>query len=242
MNAQDSLSQHLARYALPAQFTSGPELVDLATDDGRLTLELTALDVVGCSFQRLTLETPRLANATLAQLKEKSEALCKRVRYLLEPLGPLELDPESCTVQMRSIPPQTDGGGASYYEMLVKRGGEISLCRYRKDRGLVRHVEKRAEGMRWIAQRIVRMIGEGKFVAKQSGQNRGGRGGLHRMSGRVFREGWRRDWRRPARIDDLIDVSDGTDDVGDEFGLPARNERIRLGDAKPGIGLGCGVK
>jgi hypothetical protein len=40
--------------------------------------------------------------------------------------------------QLRSSPPQRDDDGRSYYELTVRRGGEISLCRYRKEPGAAR--------------------------------------------------------------------------------------------------------
>ena len=39
---------------------------------------------------------------------------------------------------MRSNPPQKDDDGRSYYELLVRRGGEIALVRYRKENGTAR--------------------------------------------------------------------------------------------------------
>jgi hypothetical protein len=41
-------------------------------------------------------------------------------------------------VQLRSNPPQRDDDGRTYYELLVRRGGEIALTRYRKENGAAR--------------------------------------------------------------------------------------------------------
>jgi hypothetical protein len=38
-------------------------------------------------------------------------------------------------VQLRSSPPQQGGDGSSEYELFVRRGGEISLCRCAKSPG-----------------------------------------------------------------------------------------------------------
>ena len=46
--------------------------------------------------------------------------------------------PHACVVQLRSNPPQRDDDGRSYYELLVRRGGEIALARYRKENGNAR--------------------------------------------------------------------------------------------------------
>jgi hypothetical protein len=41
-------------------------------------------------------------------------------------------------VQLRSNPPHRDDDGRSYYELMVSRGGQIALGRYRKDNGNAR--------------------------------------------------------------------------------------------------------
>ena len=41
-------------------------------------------------------------------------------------------------MQLRSNPPQRDDDGRSYYELIVRRGGEIALTRYRKENGNAR--------------------------------------------------------------------------------------------------------
>ncbi len=80
----------------------------------------------------LLLETPELATATAFELQAASAELAKRVNYLLEPIAPIETDAQGCTVQLRSNPPQHDDNGWRYYELLVRRGGSIALCRYEK--------------------------------------------------------------------------------------------------------------
>ena len=61
-----------------------------------------------------------------------------RLTYLMEPISPIEIDAEACVAQLRSNPPQRDDDGRSYYELLVRRGGEIALVRYRKEPGTPR--------------------------------------------------------------------------------------------------------
>jgi hypothetical protein len=99
------------------------------------TIERTSLAI---SFQRLQLSTTELANASAADLERISKSLADRLTYLLEPISPIEHDAQECVVQMRSNPPQKDDDGRSYYELLVRRGGEISLVRYRKENGAAR--------------------------------------------------------------------------------------------------------
>jgi hypothetical protein len=106
----------------------------------RLTCELTALDTLGCAFTTLTVASDVLAGASTERLKKLADALSRRINYLLEPVNPIEVDPEQCVVQLRSVPPQKDDSQTSYYELHVRRGGQIDLARYAKDRGQPRQV------------------------------------------------------------------------------------------------------
>jgi hypothetical protein len=79
-----------------------------------------------------------LASAGIERLRAVSQDLSQRLTYLLEPIAPIEVDAEQCVVQLRSNPPQRDEQRTSYYELLVRRGGELSLCRWTKAAGDVR--------------------------------------------------------------------------------------------------------
>jgi len=102
--------------------------VDLGV--GRLSCNFTKLDSIACSFETLSLSTDKLAGSSVEHLQKISEALSSRLSYLLEPISPIETDADGCTIQMRSNPPHKDDNGTSYYELLVRRGGELSLSRY----------------------------------------------------------------------------------------------------------------
>jgi hypothetical protein len=97
--------------------------------------EAAQCDPLAVTIEELTLETPELAGATISQLQAASRDLAARVSYLLEPIAPIETDATGCTVQMRSNPPQKDDNGWRYYELLLRRGGSASLCRYEKPPG-----------------------------------------------------------------------------------------------------------
>ncbi len=89
-------------------------------------------DPLAATVINLSLDTPELASVTPFELQAASAALAKRVNYLLEPIAPIELDAQGCSVQMRSNPPQKDDNGRRYYELLIRRGGSIALCRFEK--------------------------------------------------------------------------------------------------------------
>lgn len=111
-----------------------PQALSVQEGARRLICDMTALDSIGCSFRGLVLESDALAEASNQQLRAIADDLSRRVNYLLEPIAPIEVDPEQCLVQMRSSPPQKSDGQSTYYELLVRRGGELSLRRYAKDR------------------------------------------------------------------------------------------------------------
>lgn len=136
MTLKSDIDLEFARLA--GQSDAANLLLSVDAGVGPLSSRLAALDNIACAFEHFTLETSRLSGLSVEQLKKKAEALSGRLSYLLEPIGAVEVDPDSCTVQMRSVPPQKDDDGTSYYELLVERGGRLSLCRYAKAPGNVR--------------------------------------------------------------------------------------------------------
>jgi len=143
-------------------FAGGPHTLVAAQPGERLECELTTLDRVGCEFTRFAYHTDRLAKATIDELKRVSEALAARLTYLLEPIKPIEQDAEGCVIQMRSLPPQRDADVTSYYEVLVRRGGELSLCRWAKAPGDVRQ-QLPAQVTREV---FLRLVGDFSAAAK----------------------------------------------------------------------------
>ena len=130
-----TISQDIKHELDRIQSLQGPARLEVETVAGKLESQISQVDAIGCALETLVYRSDKLAGATIAQLKKLSDNLTKRLTYLLEPIGALEADAESCTVQMRSSPPQQGDDGSSYYELLVRRGGEISLCRYAKSPG-----------------------------------------------------------------------------------------------------------
>ena len=98
-----------------------------------LQAEIVALDTLACAFNYLGVELDSLAAAPVDVLKQVADRLSHRLTYLLEPITAVEVDANQCAVQLRSNPPQKDDNGTSYYELLVKKGGLISLSRFKKE-------------------------------------------------------------------------------------------------------------
>jgi len=120
----------------------------------RLQAEIVALDTLACAFNYLGVEIEALGQAPVAALKQVAERLSRRLTYLLEPITPVEVGAGQCAIQLRSSPPQKDDSRTSYYELLVKRGGFISLCRFQKQPGEVRRLVP-AEVTREVFLRLV---------------------------------------------------------------------------------------
>lgn len=134
MNIKQDIALELQRLA-----PHGGEL-EVRTTNGRIVGQLETVDTVGVSFTRFDYQSSTLANATVDGLKALSAKIQQRLTYLLEPISLLETDSESVSIQMRSSPPQVGDDGRSYYELLVRRGGEVTLRRYHKAAGQPRQV------------------------------------------------------------------------------------------------------
>jgi hypothetical protein len=137
MTLKGQLQQALAGIPL---FSSGEHLLEISLGAQELKCQLVALDSLACSFTKLALRADTLAAMPLDGLKRAAEQLSSRLTYLLEPISPIEVDAHGCLVQMRSNPPQKDADLTSYYELLVSRSGELSLCRFSRAPGEQRQI------------------------------------------------------------------------------------------------------
>jgi hypothetical protein len=112
--------------------------LEVDTGKGQLESVVVAVDAIGCAFETFVLTSDRLAGASMERVKKISGALSTRLTYLMEPISPIEADLDSCTLQLRSMPPKQGEQGTIYYELLVKRGGSLSLQRYMAKPGQMR--------------------------------------------------------------------------------------------------------
>ena len=135
-----SIQLDIERELKRIQAVSGRGLLQVDCEAGRIEADLLAVDGIGCSFQTLGLSTSKLANASLDELKTISDGLISRLTYLLEPIGIVEADADRCSVQLRSNPPKKGEDETSYYELMVRRGGDITLSRYGKKPGQLRQI------------------------------------------------------------------------------------------------------
>jgi hypothetical protein len=130
MNLHQEFERELANIG-----TGSADALDVDVAPRHLHCDIAERNSLAVSFNQLQLATPELANADAATLERIGKALSSKLTYLMEPISPIEFDAQGCVVQLRSAPPLRDDDGRAYYELLVHRGGEISLARYRKDNG-----------------------------------------------------------------------------------------------------------
>ena len=135
-----SIRPEIERELKRIQAVSGRGLLQVDAEAGRVEADLVAVDAIGCAFQTLGLSTARLADASLDELKTISPSLTEKLTYLLEPIGMVEADADRCSIQLRSSPPQKGEDETSYYELMVRRGGDITLSRYSKKAGQLRQI------------------------------------------------------------------------------------------------------
>lgn len=107
---------------------AGPNGIDLAVD-------VTAADSMSCSCRELRMRVPALSGAGADVLKKWAQDLCARVTYLLEQLGPLEIDAAGKQALIRSKAPDKRDNSTTFYEVLLQSQGAglFTLRRYRRD-------------------------------------------------------------------------------------------------------------
>ena len=130
MTLQNQFEQELLKLG-----DGGPATVAVNDSPRHLSCDVVERNPLAVSFNQLRLATDELASADAAKLERIGKELSSRLTYLMEPIAPIEIDAAACVVQLRSNPPQRDDDGRSYYELIVRRGGEIALARFRKENG-----------------------------------------------------------------------------------------------------------
>lgn len=117
---------------------TAPKTVSVSDADGnRVELDVTAVDSLSCSIEELRLTVAALKNMPPDLLEQWAQALSNKITYLLEDIGPVELDPQSGEALIRSTPPQSTANGTAYYEMMLQTAGPntVRLCRYESIKG-----------------------------------------------------------------------------------------------------------
>jgi hypothetical protein len=115
---------------------SAPRTVAISDSSGvDLAVDVTAADSMSCSCREIRMRVPHLSGVGADVLKKWAENLCSRVTYLLEQLGPLEIDAEGKQALIRSKSPDKRDDSTSFYEVLLQSQGAglFTLRRYRRN-------------------------------------------------------------------------------------------------------------
>lgn len=132
MSLQEQISQSLP--GLKGLAFPVPKTVGWSVDGGpTVEIDFTAVESLSCALRELRISADELKAAPLDALKAWADRLCHRVTYLLEQIGPVEADDQDNTVLVRSTPPAKETTRISFYEMLVKGQGTVSLRRFTRD-------------------------------------------------------------------------------------------------------------
>jgi hypothetical protein len=118
--------------ALNSAVIGGGRDLRARADNGTLEVVIANADTMSVAFTSFVFSTDRLATSDTAQLSRIADQLASKLTYLLEPLRIVEVDGNAGAVQMRSHPPYQRDKQTKYYEVLVQRGGSISLVRYER--------------------------------------------------------------------------------------------------------------
>ena len=123
---------------------STPKTSTLQTADPRnpagtmeVQLDFLVVDQLSCALEELRLNVPSLSQAGPDLLSDWAKALCQRITYLLEGLGPLEFEPEAGAILIRSAVPAQNASKRVFYEVLLQANanGSFSLKRYESVKG-----------------------------------------------------------------------------------------------------------
>lgn len=106
-------------------------------DTMEVQLDFFEVDRLSCALQEIRLNVPSMSGASPALLQQWANALCQRITYLLENMGPLEFAPDSGQVLIRSVTPTQNPNKRIFYEVMLhsNAGGSFSLKRYESIKG-----------------------------------------------------------------------------------------------------------
>lgn len=124
--------QHELDLALNSIAVLGPGDIVAHGPQGEVRASLEEVNNLGVAFTSLGYFTPSLKDAATSRLSQIADQLTRKLTYLLEPLRVVEIDGQAGAVQLRSHPPYKRENETTYYEVLVERGGSITVSRFEK--------------------------------------------------------------------------------------------------------------
>lgn len=128
MVAIQQLESELSRLAQSTPAANSVLNLSSGSSGTQLVLDFESVDSMSCALNEIRLSSPHLGGIDFDQLTDWANVLCNQVTYLLEQMGPLELDPTANQVLVRSTPPGKDGDETQYYEVVLQAQADGSLC------------------------------------------------------------------------------------------------------------------
>lgn len=129
-----SLSQKIAAEVADA-LGAASHNVTLHAHHDRHTLDIPLIlaTAMGIECQGLDLSVDDRDNLSLDDLKDWGARIAARVTYLMEPLAIIEADAMGGQVLLRSGKPTPRAGKRSYYEVRLRKAGNLTLARVAYD-------------------------------------------------------------------------------------------------------------
>lgn len=111
------------------------EGVTLEEEGLRVRFRAEAADRVGCAVAGLRVEDLRSPARDAEGLRAWADRVAGRVTYLMERVAAVEVDASGGSALLRSAPPDRRGEMRSYYEVVLRSPGTLTLTRYRYHNG-----------------------------------------------------------------------------------------------------------
>ncbi len=110
-----------------------PGAIEAEADTSRLALNLTERGPVGLAFDRLDYARSDRGDLSPEALRAWGDRLAARLTYLMEPLVVVEVDAQAGEAELRSQAPTPRGDRRAYYEVRLRREGNLHLQRFAFD-------------------------------------------------------------------------------------------------------------
>ena len=145
-----SLIKHISQQLQKAPLDQA-SLIQVSDGELRMEVKLADWNRLGC-----LLDTPNLENSHCGKLNHRPSQIVARVTYLGERLETIENEGEAGRAILRSNPPRRDGDVISFFEVVLNRGKEVSLVRYKYDPQVGERVQVPVPMSRDTLDRLIR--------------------------------------------------------------------------------------
>lgn len=145
----------LGQRVIAALEGGGRQEVTLEEEGLRVRYRAEAADQVGCAILGLRVEDLRSPARDADALKAWADRVAGRITYLMEQIVAVEVDGAGGSALLRSAPPDRRGEARSYYEVVLRGPGVLTLTRYRYHNGDRERTEVPCNLTREVFERLV---------------------------------------------------------------------------------------